>query len=54
MPAIDHKRDLIDVISDQSNTALLAHKPVLFIGEEGGGGCLLFGAMVVLNGLRSG
>ena len=31
------------MVSDQSNTALLPHKPVLFIGEGGGGGLLALG-----------
>jgi hypothetical protein len=38
------------MVSDQSNTALLPHKPVLFIGEGGAGGCFLFEAMVVVMG----
>ena len=29
------------MVSDQSNTALLPHKPALFIGEGGRGGVLL-------------
>ena len=38
------------MLSDQSNTALLPHKPALFIGEGGRGGCFLFGAMDTLMG----
>ena len=31
------------MVSDQSNTALLPHKPVFFIGEGGGGVLLVWG-----------
>ena len=40
------------MVSDQSNTALQAHKPA-FSSARGAGGCFLFEAMVTVMGFWS-